>query len=54
MLRSVPISIEWRITIMKETPSAHEPQGNSWQFYFIVSVILVGVIGLVGKVLGLF
>lgn len=39
---------------MKETQDAHRPQGNSWQFFFIVAVILVGVIGLIGKVLGLF
>jgi hypothetical protein len=39
---------------MKQTPHITEPQGTSWQFYFIVAVILFGVMGIVGKALGLF
>lgn len=31
-----------------------QPEGVSWQFYFIVGVIGLGVLGLVGKAFGLF
>jgi hypothetical protein len=31
-----------------------QPVAVSWQFYFIVGVIALGVIGLVGKAFGLF
>jgi hypothetical protein len=31
-----------------------QPEGVSWQFYFIVGVIALGVLGLVGKAFGLF
>lgn len=31
-----------------------QPQGNSWQFYFVIAVIVAGLIGIVGKSLGVF
>jgi hypothetical protein len=31
-----------------------QPEGVSWQFYFIVGVLALGVLGLVSKALGLF
>jgi hypothetical protein len=34
------------------TPST--PEGSSWQFYFVVIVIAIGVCGMIGKALGLF
>lgn len=38
----------------KQETSQPQPQGTPWQLYFVLTVILLGVIGLVGKVLGLF
>ena len=31
-----------------------QPEGTAWQFYFICAVIALGILGLVGKALGLF
>jgi hypothetical protein len=39
---------------MKQQQSVRGPSGNSWQFFLIIGVIVLGVIGLVGKSLGLF
>jgi hypothetical protein len=44
----------WRIATMKQQQSVQGPSGNSWQFFLIIGVIVLGVIGLVGKSLGLF
>jgi hypothetical protein len=33
------------------TPST--PEGSSWQFYFVVIVIAIGVCGIIGKGIGL-
>ena len=38
----------------KQVSPHSQEQGNSWQFYFVVAVIVVGLIGLVGKSMGLF
>ena len=38
----------------KQASQQPQPQGASWQFYFVVIVIMLGVMGIVGKVLGLF
>jgi len=38
----------------KQASVQPQPQGASWQFYFVIAVIMLGVMGLVGKVLGLF
>jgi hypothetical protein len=38
----------------KQVVPQSRQQGSSWQFYFVVAVIAVGLIGLVGKSLGLF
>ncbi len=39
---------------MEQTKGNRGPQGNPWQFFLIIAVIVVGVLGLVGKSLGLF
>jgi hypothetical protein len=31
-----------------------QPEAVSWQFYFILGVLALGVLGLVGKIFGLF
>ena len=38
----------------KQGSPQSQQQGASWQFYFVIAVIVVGLIGLVGKTLGLF
>ncbi len=41
-------------TSAQQTPAASEEAGGSWQFIAVLIVIGIGVIGLIGKSLGLF